>query len=54
MRPENSYDNFTAVARRALVKIASFYDVSLADTMAVCVYGYAQGVLHCDHRRRGK
>lgn len=35
-RPENSYDKFSAIAARVLKKIASFYDVSVSDTMAVC------------------
>ncbi|KAG2437396.1 hypothetical protein HXX76_006048 [Chlamydomonas incerta] len=35
-RPENSYDDFSALAARAAKKIASFFDVSVADTVAVC------------------
>eukprot|EP00198_Chlamydomonas_reinhardtii_P001096 XP_001690431.1 predicted protein [Chlamydomonas reinhardtii] len=35
-RPENAEDNFAELAGRAAKKIASFYDVSVADTLAVC------------------
>ncbi|GLC63932.1 hypothetical protein PLESTF_000100100 [Pleodorina starrii] len=35
-RPENAYDNFSLLTARAAKKIASFFDVSVADTLAVC------------------
>ncbi len=35
-RPENAYDSFSARTSRAMKKIASFFDASVADTMAVC------------------
>ncbi|KAG2425551.1 hypothetical protein HXX76_013595 [Chlamydomonas incerta] len=35
-RPENAYDDFSAIAARAAKKIASFFDISVADTLAVC------------------
>ncbi|KAG2440741.1 hypothetical protein HXX76_003598 [Chlamydomonas incerta] len=35
-RPENAEDSFAALAARAAKKIASFFDVSVADTLAVC------------------
>lgn len=35
LRPENDYDKFSSIASRALLKIATFYDVSVADTLAV-------------------
>ncbi|KAG2484027.1 hypothetical protein HYH03_017117 [Edaphochlamys debaryana] len=35
-RPENAYDNFALITARAAKKIASFFDISVADTVAVC------------------
>ncbi|KAG2440724.1 hypothetical protein HXX76_003581 [Chlamydomonas incerta] len=35
-RPENAYDDFSVLAARAAKKIASFFDISVADTLAVC------------------
>ncbi|KAG2440722.1 hypothetical protein HXX76_003579 [Chlamydomonas incerta] len=35
-RPENAYDDFSVLASRAAKKIASFFDISVADTLAVC------------------
>ncbi|KAG2484026.1 hypothetical protein HYH03_017116 [Edaphochlamys debaryana] len=35
-RPENADDNFALITARAAKKIASFFDISVADTMAVC------------------
>ncbi|KAG2441979.1 hypothetical protein HYH02_009772 [Chlamydomonas schloesseri] len=35
-RPENAYDDFSLLAARAAKKIASFFDISVADTLAVC------------------
>eukprot|EP00198_Chlamydomonas_reinhardtii_P001276 XP_001690611.1 predicted protein [Chlamydomonas reinhardtii] len=35
-RPENAYDDFSLIAARAAKKIASFFDISVADTLAVC------------------
>lgn len=35
MRPENNYDSFSFFASRAVIKIASFYDVSASDVLAV-------------------
>lgn len=34
-RPENNYDQFSFLASRAVIKIASFYDVSASDVLAV-------------------
>ena len=36
VQPQNAYDDFAFIAGRALTKIASFYDISVADCMAVC------------------
>ncbi|KAG2484888.1 hypothetical protein HYH03_016369 [Edaphochlamys debaryana] len=35
-RPENADDNFALITARAAKKIASFFDISVADTVAVC------------------
>ncbi|KAG2491600.1 hypothetical protein HYH03_010165 [Edaphochlamys debaryana] len=35
-RPENVDDNFALITARAAKKIASFFDISVADTVAVC------------------
>ncbi|KAG2435978.1 hypothetical protein HYH02_011691 [Chlamydomonas schloesseri] len=35
-RPESSNDDFAALTARAAKKIASFFDISVADTLAVC------------------
>jgi hypothetical protein len=46
-RPENAYDNFALMAGRAAIKIASFYDVSLSDVMAVsCTGGFC--LVNCE------
>ncbi|EFJ51493.1 hypothetical protein VOLCADRAFT_87571 [Volvox carteri f. nagariensis] len=34
-RPENAYDDFSLLTSRAAKKIASFFDISVADTLAV-------------------
>lgn len=36
-RPENSGDKFSELAGRALIKIASFYDISASDALAVSI-----------------
>jgi hypothetical protein len=36
LRPENDYDRFSRITSRAAVKIASYYDVSVADVLAIC------------------
>jgi hypothetical protein len=35
LRPENAYDDFSRIVSRVVIKIASFYDVSATDTLAV-------------------
>jgi hypothetical protein len=36
LRPENDYDRFSTIASRAMIKIASFEDASVADVLALC------------------
>jgi hypothetical protein len=36
LRPENDYDKFSSITSRAMIKIASFEDASVADVLAVC------------------
>jgi hypothetical protein len=36
LRPENDYDRFSTITSRAMKKIASFEDASIADVLAVC------------------
>lgn len=38
-RSENNYDDFAFIASRAVIKIASFYDVSASDVIAVSFAG---------------
>jgi hypothetical protein len=35
LRTENAYDDFSRIVSRVVIKIASFYDVSATDTLAV-------------------
>jgi hypothetical protein len=36
LRPENNYDTFSTITARAMIKIASFENASVADVLAVC------------------
>jgi hypothetical protein len=36
VRPENTYENFTLITASIVRKIATFYEVSASDVLAVC------------------